>query len=263
MKFQRPAARGDRLGQLALPLQGEAQVAARGGEVGIPLQGAAVRGHGGLQIPLAGQRDAEVVVRRGIRRIQRDGPAVMGHGLLRLVLPLKDRTQGIVRFDVVGIEFDRVPEALGRLCGFPAFPEGPTQIVAGLGPIGPQRDGAMETLGSGVGPANLGVDHAEQVPGVGLVGVGREDLPIELLRRRQVAGLMVANGVRQCLGNRRHHVVSHQLREIAGSDKIVGWDKRQRSPTVNLANSLVGLRCRLSHPTRSRTTHATRHGGFS
>ena len=203
-EFERPPETGDGFRQFRLSGPEEAQVVVRGGKVRFPMERLPVAGRGFVEMALGGQGNAQVVVRRGVFRVQVEGAAMAGRGLVQFPLPLQNHTQSVVRFDIVRFEFDRPPETRCRLFGFPLFPQGPAEIVEGLGPAGPQREGPVQAINASLVAAKLSAQDAEQVPCVRFIRVHRENLPVQLLRRLQVAGLVVLNGNCQCFGNACH-----------------------------------------------------------
>ena len=72
------------------------------------------------------------------------------------------------------------------------------------GLIAGQPDRMPDALHSILMPARLVGDEAQQMPGVGLIRLGREDLPADLLGGLQPAGLMVLDRDCQCFGERCH-----------------------------------------------------------
>jgi hypothetical protein len=54
--------------------------------------------------------------------------------------------------------------------------------------------------------AKLSVDHAEQIPNIGMVRFDRENLPVDLLGFLQAAGLVMTDGYCERFGNRWHSV---------------------------------------------------------
>ncbi len=59
--------------------------------------------------------------------------------------------------------------------------------------------------------ARLVGNHAEKMKRIGMIRLDGENLPIDLLGRLQAAALVVLEGHRQCLGNRRHGVYYSSL----------------------------------------------------
>src|SRR5262249_50338154 len=57
--------------------------------------------------------------------------------------------------------------------------QGGAEVPGGLGEVGPVPEGPPDGLDRQVGAAELQCEHAEQVVGVRVLGVGLEDLPIE------------------------------------------------------------------------------------
>jgi hypothetical protein len=76
-------------------------------------------------------------------------------------------------------------------------------MEGGVGRI--QRDCPSDVLDGNRMPAHLVGHESEQVPGVGMIRLGRENLPVNLLGSLQPAGLMVLDRNRQRFGNRRHN----------------------------------------------------------
>ena len=69
-----------------------------------------------------------------------------------------------------------------------------------------QPDRPSNVLDGNLVLAHLVSDHAEKMNRIGVIRLGRENLPIDLLGGLQPAGLMVLDRNRQCFGNRCHDV---------------------------------------------------------
>ena len=80
---------GDRLVELALVRQGEAEVVVGSGEVGLEPDRLAVFGHGLVQLALVSQGDAEVVMGTGVVGLEPDRLAVFGDRIVKLALLLQ------------------------------------------------------------------------------------------------------------------------------------------------------------------------------
>ena len=67
-----------------------------------------------------------------------------------------------------------------------------------------QSDRPLNVLDGSLVLADLVGNHAEKMDGVGVIRLGGENLPIDLLGSLQPAALMVLDGSRQSFGNRCH-----------------------------------------------------------
>ena len=204
LQFQCPAAAGNRLVQLPLVLPRIAQVVVCLGKVRPQLQRPAVTGDCFVQLPQVLQRDTQVLVRLGVVRLQFRGPAEADDRFLRLSLVLQRKAQVIVRLGIVRLQFHCTVETCDRLGdlaqGTIRFPQ-----VAMEGRRGPvQSDGTSYALHGRLVLARLMGDHAQKMHRIGLIRIEREDLPINLLGRLQPARLMVLDRDGQCFGNRCH-----------------------------------------------------------
>ncbi len=72
--------------------------------------------------------------------------------------------------------------------------------------MGTERYRPSKALGRTAGFAHLVSNQTEKTPRIGMIGLDRENLPVDLLGGLQAAGSMVLDGNRQCLGNRCHDV---------------------------------------------------------
>ena len=65
-------------------------------------------------------------------------------------------------------------------------------------------DSPSDVLNGDLAPAHLEGDKSEPVPRIGMIRLGGENLPINLLGHLQLAGLVIPGRYRQCLENGRH-----------------------------------------------------------
>jgi hypothetical protein len=70
------------------------------------------------------------------------------------------------------------------------------------GDVGPQGEGPADVLPGEVRLPALGGEDAEQVPGIGVGGIGVQDLAVEAFRLVVVAVLVLLQGQRERLGQR-------------------------------------------------------------
>ena len=99
---------GDRLIDLSLVLQGNAQMDMAEIVAGCQPDGLAIRGDCVGEIPLLGHEEiAEVEKGQVIPRIELNGPAIGGDRVSPLALRRQDIAQGIVDRGVVGLKGDR------------------------------------------------------------------------------------------------------------------------------------------------------------
>ena len=67
-----------------------------------------------------------------------------------------------------------------------------------------QPDRPSDVLDGQLVLARLVSQHAEQMKRIGMVGIDLQDLPVELLRCLEVAGLVMLQGQCQCFSDRCH-----------------------------------------------------------
>ena len=112
LQFQCPAVAGDRLVELPLTLQSEAEVVVDLGKVRLQFQGAAVAGDRLVQFPLVLQRIAQVAVGLGIVRVQLQSAAVGGDCFVELPLVLEGDAQVVVESRRTALQPDCPSDAL-------------------------------------------------------------------------------------------------------------------------------------------------------
>jgi hypothetical protein len=142
--------------------------------------------------------------RRGIVRLQFQGPAVTGDRFVQFPLELQRIGQVVMRPGIVRLQLQR-PAVAGNRFGNPAQGKiRSAQIAVELGLIPLQTDRPSDILDGNLVLANLVGNHTEKMPRIGMLRLGLQDPPIDLLGGLQPAGLVVLNRDRQCFGNRCH-----------------------------------------------------------
>ena len=194
---QAPPVAGHGFVQLALDLEGVAEIDVRRRQVRHSPQRLAVAGGGLGQFLWSGEDQAEVVVGHGEVGLSSRARRWQARASSSSPCSCKTSPRPSCATALDGSSFDRPPVTRGGLVVFPLLIQGPAQIAQRVAPVGMERQGPPDALHSRVVPAKLGQDHAQEVPGVGLTGIGREDLAIDFLGRRQAAGLVVRNGDRE------------------------------------------------------------------
>ena len=82
---------------------------------------------------------------------------------------------------------------------------GRAQVVVELGIVAADRDRALDQLGRFGVSARLQAHDPQQVPGLGALGVLRENLPIELFGQRNITRpMMLESGAQRVGGGLRH-----------------------------------------------------------
>ena len=160
------------------------------GVVGVMRQRTAEAGLRGRQVAPALQGDAQVVVGLGIVGIQLQCPAVAGHGLVE---PLEFLVGGAE----IGVEGSRV---------------------------GIQLDGPADVLDRDLMLVDLRADDAQQVPGVGIAGIGLEDLAVNLLGLLELARPMKGDGLGKGFRNRGHGNL--RTRREDGAHRMIRLDRK-------------------------------------
>jgi hypothetical protein len=163
-----------RLIELSLDLPGGSEVVVRLGGIGAEAQGLFETGDGLVELSKLPQGVAQIVVRDREIRLGLRRPPIAGDGLRYPSLAHEHVAEVIV--DRRGVRL----QTQGRLQAFERH----------LGSAGPPRD------------------DAEEVPGIDLVRVAAQDLPVDLLRLVQAAGSIMAPGEVQRLANRGHDGLS-------------------------------------------------------
>ena len=184
LHFQRPLPAGDRVVELSLFLEGSAQVVMRIDVVRLQLQCPAAADDRFLQLPLVPQGDAQVVVRLGIIRFQLQRLLVAGDRL-------GNSAQGGIRQPQVVVEGRHVP----------IQPDGPSYVFNGNFVF-----------------SRLRSNHAQKMERIGMIRLGRENLPVDLLGSLQPAGLMVPDRAYQGFGNCCH---GYNLYDIAHNADVI------------------------------------------
>ena len=119
-------------------------------------------------------------------------------------LSLPDVAQIVVGPGKVGIQLQRPAVTGDGLGNSPQRAIGFAEVVVKQGLAGVERDGSLDVAHRRLGPARLLGDDSQQVQSLGLIGLGGQDLPVELLRGLQAAGLVVLDGDRECFGKACH-----------------------------------------------------------
>ena len=161
---------GDRLGQLPLFNQGDAEVVVGQGVVGREPDRRAEFGDRLLRLPLVSQGDAEVVVGLGGVGLEPDRRAEFGDRLLRLPLGLQGGAEVDVGVGVVGLEPDRRAEFGDRLLQLPLDVQSVAEVDVGLGVVGLEPDRRAEFGDRLLRLPLVSQGVAEVDVGVGVVG---------------------------------------------------------------------------------------------
>jgi hypothetical protein len=148
------------------------------GEVGLDLDGAAEVSQGAVEIAAQTQRVAEVVAGQTEVRLDLERLAELEDGLVRLALRQKDQSQVVGRFGRARLKTQGRAKALGGTLEVAQR----TVRLAQVGVIGGipevQGDGPPDTFGSLMVISLLVESDAQQVQGVGVVGLGAEDAAV-------------------------------------------------------------------------------------
>ena len=113
-----------------------------------------------------------------------------------------------------------------------------------LGHVGKDGHGLPDQGQGRLVLSHLVGQHSQQVQGVGLGGIGLQDLPVKLLRLGQVAGLVVLQGQRQRFCDRRHDLKQVRLgqdRQLFGSVTLLSCDFSVQPSSFSLVLSTILL----------------------
>ncbi len=131
----------------------------------------------------------------GVLGKQVDRPGVFGDGLVQLAAHDVKVGQIVVGFGVIGFVADGVGKKSEGFIEDSLLQEQACQVPLGDGKFGPGGDCLTDEIdGSGSLPGLAGQD-AEEVEGVGLLGILLKNLAVNLFRIGKSPGLMMSNGV--------------------------------------------------------------------
>jgi hypothetical protein len=114
--------------------------------------------------------------------------------LFQLPLLFQHIAQVDVGLGEVGAQLEGEPVTGGRLLQPAQVLKGAAQVAVGLDVVGPVPQGLPDVLHRLVAVAQLKGDDTEQVQGVGVLGVGLEDLQVDGPSPQQVAGPVELHG---------------------------------------------------------------------
>jgi hypothetical protein len=117
---------------------------------------------------------------------------------------MQHRGQVAVCIDIPGIEPDRPLVRRLRLRQFPQRTIGRGKIIVKNRLRAVELHGLRNQFDGGLVVPDLMGEHAEQMESIDLFGISRENLPVEILRLLEFAGLVVAERLLQMLRVRRH-----------------------------------------------------------
>ena len=117
----------------------------------------------------------------GVVGLEFDGGAAGGDGLIQLALARQGNAQIAVGLGKVGLEPDRGAQGRDGLIQLALLPEGIAQVAVIGRAVGRQGDGLPDQVHGNVIASHLGRDHAQEMQGIGVVGLDGENLAIELL----------------------------------------------------------------------------------
>ena len=130
----------------------------------------------------------------GVVGVDLERPAEGGDGVVELVLFEQGVSEMVVGGGEVGVEFESELIGGDGLVEQGFFVECFAEAVVELGSLGVEVDRFAVHLEGGVWLANLEGDHAEEVPGVWVLGLLGEDLAVDVFGFGQSAGLVVLDG---------------------------------------------------------------------
>ena len=165
----------------------------------------------------------------GVVRFETEGLLILPHCCRYLILILEGNAQVVVRLGEVGFEADGFLIMAYRL-GQPASRlQSITQIAVEGGIPRLERDRPADVLDRYIVLAHLVGDHAQQMPGVGMIRIHLQDLAIDRFGLLQVAQLMVLHCQGQSFGNRCHKI-SFQFSVFS---QIVSGGLRRSAPKTS------------------------------
>ena len=115
-------------------------------------------------------------------------------GLVNVSVGPQGIAEVAVGFGVVGLEIYCLTVCGDGLAELSAVFQRTTEVAVGFGVVGNDIDGLFDQIHRNIIPAHLKRDHSEQVQGIRVLWLLRENLPVKRLRLRQPPGLMVGNG---------------------------------------------------------------------
>ena len=212
-ELERAAIRRDGLVALTSLPEGVAQVDVDLRKVWIDLERVAIRGNGFLEPASILERVAQIVVGLRVVGFEVEGETIRGDGVLDPALVLERISQVIPGVRVGWIDLEsaaKVGDGGVRLAeGAAGFAE----VGVSHGVLRLDGDGFLNPLHRDFVAAELVRDDAEEVQGVGVVWLHREDLAVERLGIGQATGLVMLNRDLKCLGN-RHSLLSGPFRGL-------------------------------------------------
>ncbi len=105
---------------------------------------------------------------------------------------------------MIRVEAQRAAVAGHRMVQLAQALVGQAEVGVIRGLAGIAEHGPLDGVDGRLVVAPLERNHADQMQGLGVVGLGLEDLPVDLLRLLKPAGLVMAYRGLQCLGGGGH-----------------------------------------------------------
>jgi hypothetical protein len=147
-------------------------------------------------IDLAGfaKGDGEIDLEFGAVGLEAEGGAIGFDGLGELIAIAPASGQIEECFGVVGTELEGQGEGVGCFFGGMGGEIGVAKIDVVFGGSGIEGDGGLNQFDGGGGTGGLAGDDAEEMKGVGGLGVGGEDLAVDGFGLGELSGLVELDG---------------------------------------------------------------------
>ncbi len=163
-----------------------------------------IAGHGFIESALLGQGDTQIVVGIDVIGPECHGAMETGSRVLQPSLVLESDAQVVVHLRELRLKLQSTLEVSDRFVQASHFLIDDADIAVKGSRQRVQLDGSANVLDGRVMPAGPVGKFAEQMERVGVVGIDLQDLPVNLFRLLEIAGLMVLQSLRECFGNGWH-----------------------------------------------------------
>ena len=178
------------VGEPPIP-QRVAEIVMRLRKARLEVQRAAARGDRLIRFVMFIQGHAQIAVRLGIVRPAADRIAVGGDRFVELALVLERGTQAVMRLREVGLELNRETVCGGCLAKAVEAFQGVPKIQVCRRHIGPDSDRPVNQTHRSLMVPGLAGDDSQQVQRIEMIRLDVENLPVNDLRFRQPARLVV------------------------------------------------------------------------